>query len=99
MFASKASVDPVYAFNSVLKFFQLKCEQINRKETAIDTVRNYVKSIKLFCDMADLQMPWAKIARGLPRAKSYLKYGHIIPMERDGKLVCARVVVYAATPD
>ena len=38
---------------------------------AIGTVRNYVKSIKLFCDMADLQIPWAKIARGLPRAKRF----------------------------
>ena len=139
-FATKARADPVYAFNSVLKFFQLKREQIDRKEIAIGTVRNYVKSIKLFCDMADLQIPWAKIARGIPRAKrftddraptlqeihriseypdrrikpavytmastgirvgawDYLKYGHITPMERDGKLVCARVVVYAETPD
>lgn len=90
--------------------------------------------------MADLQIPWAKIARGLPRAKrfaddraptlqeirriseypdhrikralytmasrrirvgawDYLKYGHITPIERDGKLVCARVLVYAGTPE
>ena len=70
-FATKARADPVYAFNSVLKFFQLKREQIDRKETAIGTVRNYVKSIKLFCDMADLQIPWARIARGLPRAKRF----------------------------
>src|SRR5919107_2082522 len=73
-FATKARADPVYAFNSVLKFFQLKREQIDRKETAIGTVRNYVKSIKLFCDMADLQIPWARIARGLPRAKRFADY-------------------------
>ena len=48
---------PIYAFNSVLKFFQTKREQIDRKEITIGTVRNYVKSIKLFCDMADLQIP------------------------------------------
>ena len=70
-FATQARGDPVYAFNSVLKFFQFKREQIDRKETAIGTVRNYVKSIKLFCDMADLQIPWAKIAKGLPRAKRF----------------------------
>jgi hypothetical protein len=110
------------------------------EKKAIGTVRNYVKSIKLFCDMADLRIPWAKIARGLPRAKrfaddraptlqeirriseypdrrikpavytmaytgirvgawDYLKYGHIAPMERYGKLVCARLLVYAGTPD
>jgi hypothetical protein len=70
-FAAQAKADPVYAFNSVLKFFQRKREQIDRKEIAIGTVRNYVKSIKLFCDMADVHVPWAKIARGLPRAKRF----------------------------
>jgi integrase len=139
-FATKARADPIYAFNSVLKFFQVKREQIDRKETAIGTVRNYAKSIKLFCDMADLQIPWAKITRGLPRAKrfaddraptlqeirkiveypdrrikpvicimastgirvgawDYLKYGHITPIEREGKVVAAKVLVYAGTPD
>jgi len=44
-FATKARADPAYAFNSVLKFFQLKREQIDRKETAIGTVRNYVKTL------------------------------------------------------
>jgi hypothetical protein len=38
---------------------------------AIGTFRIYVKSIKLFCNMADLQTPRAKIARGLPRAKMF----------------------------
>jgi hypothetical protein len=44
-FAAQARLDPVFAFNSVLKFFQLKCEQIDRKEVPIGTVRNYLKSI------------------------------------------------------
>jgi hypothetical protein len=70
-FAAQAKADPVYAFNSILKFFQSKREQIDRREKAIGTVRNYVKSIKLFCDMTDLQIPWAKIIRGLPRAKRF----------------------------
>ena len=70
-FAAQGRADPNYAFNSVVKFFQSKREQIDRNEMAIGTVRNYVKSIKLFCDMADLQIPWAKIARGLPRAKRF----------------------------
>ncbi len=61
-FAAQAKADPNYAFNSVLKFFQSIREQIDLKEMAIGTVRNYIKSIKLFCDMADLPIPWAKIA-------------------------------------
>jgi hypothetical protein len=73
-FAVQAKADPNFAFNSVLKFFENKRGQIDRKEMAIGTLRNYVKSIKLFCDMADLQIPWAKIARGLPRAKRFAFY-------------------------
>ena len=70
-FAAQAKADPNYAFNCVLRFFQSKREQIDRKEIAIGTVRNYLKSIKLFRDMADLLIPWAKITRGLPRAKKF----------------------------
>jgi hypothetical protein len=139
-FAVQTRADPTYAFNSVLKFFQSKRDQIDRKEMAIGTVRNYVKSIKLFCDMADVHVPWAKITRGLPRAKrfaddraptlqeirkiaeypdrrikpvictmvstgirvgawDYLRYEHITPIEREGKLVAAKVLVYAGTSD
>jgi hypothetical protein len=70
-FAARAKADPVYGFNSVLRLFQSKREQIDRKEMATGTVTNYIKIIKLFCDMADLQIPWAKIMRGLPRAKRF----------------------------
>ena len=34
-FAAQAKADPAFAFNSVLKFFQSKREQIDRKEMAI----------------------------------------------------------------
>jgi hypothetical protein len=51
------SPKPKYAFNSVLKFFQSKREQIDRQQIAINSVvRNYLKSIKFFCDMRDLQI-------------------------------------------
>ena len=35
VFAAQAKADPVYAINCVLKFFQSKREQIDRKEIAI----------------------------------------------------------------
>ena len=34
-------------------------------------MRNYVKSIKLFCEMADIPISWKKITRGLPKGKKY----------------------------
>ena len=32
-------------------------------------------------------------------AWDYLKYGHITPIEREGKLVASMLLVYAGTPD
>ena len=90
--------------------------------------------------MADVPVPWEKIARCLPRGKKfaddraptiqeirriieqpdrrikpvvcivasagirlggwdYLLYGNITSIEREGKLMAARVLVYAGTPD
>jgi hypothetical protein len=37
-----------WVFNNVLKFMQFQLERINRKEITGSTVRNYLKSIKLF---------------------------------------------------
>lgn len=60
-----------WIFNSVLKFIHIQVERVNRKEISGATVRNYLKSIKLYCEMADIPINWKKIARGLPRGKSY----------------------------
>jgi hypothetical protein len=42
-----------------------------KAEFFTSTVRNYVKSIKLFCEMADIPVAWKKITRGLPRGRKY----------------------------
>jgi integrase len=115
---------------------QFHLDSVNRKEITGATVRNYVKSIKLFCEMADIPIAWKKITRGLPGGKNYaddriptieeirkllvypdrrlksiiytmassgirlgawdyLRVGHIRPIERDGKVVAAKIIVYA----
>ncbi len=60
-----------WTFNAILKFMQSLLERLNRKELTGSTVRNYLKSIKLFCEIADIQITWKKISRGLPRARNY----------------------------
>ena len=50
---------------------QFQLERFNRKEITGSTIRNYLKSIKLFCELADFSIPWKKITRGLPKAKNY----------------------------
>ncbi|MFL6319068.1 MAG: hypothetical protein ACJ72Q_01215 [Nitrososphaeraceae archaeon] len=46
-------------------------DRVGRKQITGGTVRNYVKSIKLFCEMADIPIPWKKITMGLPTGKKY----------------------------
>jgi integrase len=55
-----------------LRFIHFQKERIDRKEITGATVRNYAKSIKIFCEMSDIPtIPWKKITRGLPRGKKY----------------------------
>ena len=129
-----------WTFNNILRFIQFQNSRVVRKEISGATVRNYVKSIKLFCDMADLPVAWKKITRGLPRGRryaddriptieeltklleypdrrikaivytmassgirlgawDYLRWGDIRPIEIDGKIVAAKIIVYAGEED
>jgi hypothetical protein len=120
---------------------QLLKDRVDRKEITAGTIRNYLKSIKLFCQMADIPIAWEKITRGLPREKRYAderaptvdeikklceypdrrikllvytmvsfwytsrsvglfamgRYIHLI--EQDGKVVAAKMIVYAREDD
>jgi hypothetical protein len=42
------------ALINILKFIYFQRERVEKKEISGATVVNYVKSIKLFCDMADI---------------------------------------------
>ena len=63
--------DNAWIFNKVLQFMQILLERFNKKEITGSTIRNYLKSIKLFLEIADIQIAWKKISRGLPRARNY----------------------------
>ena len=60
-----------WVFNNVLKFMLYQIDRVNKKEIVGSTVQNYLKSVKLFCEMADINIQWKKITRGLPKGKSY----------------------------
>jgi hypothetical protein len=68
-FAKKGKKDTNWALSNVLKFVYFQRERIDKKEISGATVINYTKSLKLFCDMADMPIQWKKITRGLPRGK------------------------------
>jgi hypothetical protein len=135
-FAQKAREDTTWAFQSILNFIQYQIDRASKKEITGATVRNYVKSIKLFCEMADIPISWKKITRGLPKGRrytddriptieelrklldypdrrikaiictmsssgirlgawDYLRWGHIRPIEKEGKVIAAKIIVYS----
>jgi hypothetical protein len=70
-FIRKATSDSGWAFSTILGFLEQQIARVNNREITGATVRNYVKAIKLICEMADIPIQWKKLTRGLPRAKSY----------------------------
>jgi hypothetical protein len=71
LFVNRGRDDINWAFSNILNFIRFQKECVDIKEITGATVRNYAKSIKLFCDMSDIPIPWKKITRGLPRGKKY----------------------------
>ena len=62
-FAERGTKDSFRAFNNILGFMPSLKERLGRKEITAGTIRNYLKSIKLFCQ----SISWDKITRGLHR--------------------------------
>jgi hypothetical protein len=139
-FAYKGRSDCGWAFNNIIRFLHFQKERVQKKEITAGTLHNYVKTLKMFCELTDIIIPWKKITRGLPKGKMYaddraptldeihkiidypdrrikpivytmassgirvgawdhLKWNHVSPMFRDGKLIAARIIVYAGEDD
>jgi integrase len=60
-----------WIFNNILQFVLFHRERINRKEISGATLFNYLKAIKLFCEMSDISINWKKLTRGLSRGRRY----------------------------
>lgn len=139
-FAKKGRNDTNWALSNILKFIYFQRERVEKKEISGATVINYTKSIKLFCDMADIPIAWKKITRGLPRGKryaddriptleeltqlieypdrrikaivytmassgirvgawDYVRWSHLRPIEKNGEIIAAKMIVYAGEDD
>lgn len=135
-YALQAIKDPNWAFSNIINFLQFQKERVQREEITGATLRNFVKSIKLLCEMSDIPINWKKITRGLPKMRrhaddraptieeiqkiseypdrrmkgliytmassgirlgswDYLCWGHIEPLKREGKIIAAKIIVYA----
>jgi hypothetical protein len=71
LFAEKARSNSKWAFNNVIGFLQFQKERVENEEISPATLKNFVKAIKLFYEMADIEIKWNKITRGLPKTKRY----------------------------
>jgi integrase len=70
-FAREGSSRPDWALSCIIRFLQFHKQRVENKEITAATLRNYVKSIKLFCEMSDISLPWKKITRGFPKSRRY----------------------------
>lgn len=68
-FAKSSSVEEIE--DLVIRFVLLQKERIDKKEIAPGTLRNYLKSLKLFCKMNHINIFWDMISHSLPKVKQH----------------------------
>jgi hypothetical protein len=70
-FAKRGKEDMDWAFNNIVRFLQFQKERVEQEEIAGSTLKNFLKAIKLLCEVADITINWKKITRGLPKVRRY----------------------------
>jgi hypothetical protein len=78
LFGAKGKADPNWAFSCIVRFLQYQKERVEREEITGATLRNFVKAIKLFCEMSDVLILWKKINRGLPKIRRFADESKIV---------------------
>ena len=71
IFGEKAKSDINWFANNILKYLQIHKNRVERKEITGSTLRNYIRPIILFCEQMDIDIPWNKITRGMPKGRKY----------------------------
>jgi hypothetical protein len=68
-FAEKGKSNIDWTVNQIIRFLQFQKERVENEDITAATLKNFIKSLKVFCDSADLDIPWKKITRGLPKGR------------------------------
>jgi len=68
-FYEKAVKNPTWLQDSLIDFISFQKERVHREEIAAATISNYIKPVKLFCEMNNILLNWKLISRGIPRGR------------------------------
>ena len=71
-FMIKSEIDPKWANKKLMEFVMYQKERVYKGEIVYATIRNYLKTVKLFLEMnSDIPIVnWKRITKGLPSGKS-----------------------------
>jgi hypothetical protein len=69
--AELAKGDYKWLLNCIFNYLQLLRSRVESKEIKPSTLRNNIKPIKLFCEQMDIDIPWKKLMRGMPKERKY----------------------------
>jgi hypothetical protein len=56
-FAETSKDNDNWTLSQIIRFLQYQKERVENKEITSGTLKNFVKSIKVFCEMADISIP------------------------------------------
>ena len=64
-----AKNDYKWLLNCIFNYLHLLKSRVESKEIKPSTLRNNIKPIKLFCEQIDIDIPWKKFMRGMPKER------------------------------
>jgi hypothetical protein len=68
-FAEKGKSNTTWALNQIIRFLHFQKERVEKEEITAATLKNFIKSLKAYCESSDIDIPWKKVVRGLPRGR------------------------------
>src|SRR6476646_2840878 len=66
----------------LLKFFTIQNLRAERNEISTETIKNYLKPVKLFCEMNGVVINWKIISKGILRGSRHSNDRPLLPKRR-----------------
>ena len=68
-FAEKGRSNTNWTLNQIIRFLHFQKERDEKEEITAATLKNFIQSLKVFCESAGIDVPWKKVTRGLPKGR------------------------------